>query len=454
MRRLYFCWNKNRNIRGQSLVELAISLPLFLLLIGGIVEVGNLLVQRQRITTATDMGARFGSRGGSDTGIYISAYNVLTQTMPIDEPELWDVFIVRGKVNDDGTGWTEFDTPVHVFGDGNTDLYADIISSTYPISLQTEILDGLQTRAIRNTTTNELDILVAGGGPGQSGVAGQQLAADEEVVGLIMAHNAKTILGIQNIFDQDFELTAQKYMTIHTVGEQTNGCDVYPIAISEGARNILQEENYYDDTFPSYVVTDVNTEPTDTPSQFIYPTAAEDLPLWTDFRPRSGNRGVLRGDFSPDDAIEGDIYILYEGEDFQWVYFGTDAAESTAALDLAWPGQSYLYDGYIGHPDGAFPNDAEGVHVRDRIRHTVGTTREGNPWAVLEGHIRDQRSMRLPVVEIGSAGLDTSGDFFKIEGFVILKIHGYGNGAGLNAGKRFIVTEVVKVDYSCGQTAG
>ena len=96
-----------RRTKGQSLVELAISLPLFLLLIAGIVEIGNLLVQRQRITTAVDQGVRFGSRGGSDEGVYVSAYNVLTQTMPIDDEDAWDVFVVRGTVNSDGTNWED-----------------------------------------------------------------------------------------------------------------------------------------------------------------------------------------------------------------------------------------------------------------------------------------------------------------------------------------------------------
>ncbi|MFT5196648.1 MAG: hypothetical protein ACI9EW_002581 [Cellvibrionaceae bacterium] len=464
MKRLIFCRYKNKKLRGQSLVELAITLPLFLMLIGGIVEIGNILVQRQRITTATDMGVRFGSRGGSDTGIYISTYNVLTQTMPIDNAELWDIFVVRGKVNDDGTGWVEFDNPVHVFGEGNTDLYRDIISTTYPITLQTEILNGLQTIAVRDASTDELAILPAGGGIGQSGSPGQQGAADEEIVGVIMAHNAKTILGIQDVFDQDFEMVVQKYMTIHSVSQQTNGCEVYPIAISNGARNILPGESldargevYYGHTSSGY---DKDIDPIGNLAQFDFPPNLINKPYWSDFAVRSGSRGVLPNENGNEGAIEGDIYVLYQEESFEWVFYGTSPISSTTALDMAWPGQSSIYDGY----NNLFPNPSEGLHVGDRIKHSTNNTIENNSSRAvnamesLQPHIGDEReilrSMRFPVVDIGDDGtgnLDLASDHFTIVGFIILKIHGYGTGTGTKAGIPFIVTEVVKVDYSCGQ---
>ncbi len=420
---------RKKKSTGQSLVELAISLPLFMMLIAGIAEVGNLLVQRQRITTAVDQGVRFGSRGGSDEGVYISALTTLTQTMPINDPELWDVFVVRGTVNAQGDGWQEF-VVEHVYGNKKTNFYTETVSSIYtgttslPDSLQSYVLEGLTTRARVDTNTGEVLEII------QGTQEGRNQSQRDEVVGLLLGYKAETILGIQTYFGQDVELSSQKYMTIHAVGSQTDGCDVYPIGVSLAARNLPSQETpqgqtYYEKTSnsidPVFGIGDLG--------KYNFPA---NPPLWDEFRPRSGIREITS-------ALEGDIHVLTEGSDIRWAKW-TNASTTTA--DLAWPGWSDNYDSY----GGEFPDlsPGQGVHVGDRIKYDNAP---GNVWQVLQEHVQVGRSMRLPI--IGTDG----GDNFKVGGFVILKVVGYSNDNDGEGGTNFIVAEVVRIDSSCGQVA-
>lgn len=413
------------------MVELAISLPLFLMLIGGIAEIGNLLVQRQRLTTAIDMGVRFGSRGGSDQGVYVSAFNVLTQTMPLDDEELWDIFIVRGQVNSNGTGWEEF-TVQHVYGAQQTEAYTNTIN--YSVTLRSEILQGLQTRA-RVQDDSVVEIL-------QDTADGRTQSEGEEIVGMIMSHEAETILGIQNYFGQDVALSGQKYMTIHAVGEQTDGCDLYPLAITQNARNIKSQDGgdeYYSATSSTFDPEDNFTNEWDL-DKYNYPANA-DRPQWNEFRVRAGSRGVT-------DAVEGDLFVLYEGTHFEWVYW---AEGRTTAADMAWPGHSEQYDYYT--PDyGTDLSPGYGFHLGDRIRHAT-EEKSGNAvnaYNSIQDHIDTGRSIRLPIVDV--TGFNSVGphpnDHFRISGFIIVKLIGYGYDSFEGD---FVIAEAVRIDTSCGQ---
>ncbi len=419
--------NRNKKSTGQSLVELAISLPLFMFLIAGIVEVGNLLVQRQRITTAVDQGVRFGSRGGSDEGIYISALTTLTQTMPIDNPELWDVFVVRGKVNAAGDGWEEFSLE-HAYGNRQTSFYTETISSLYtdtiPFedSLEGYVLDGLTTRARVDPNTGEVLEII------QGSQEGRNQSQRDEVVGMIVGHKAETILGIQSYFGQDVVLSSEKYMTIHAVGGQTDGCDLYPIGINLSVRNLPSQESPQGETY--YEQTSNSVDPVFSVGDLAKYDFPADPPLWDAFRPRSGIREVTS-------AIEGDVYVLNEGSDFRWAKWTNT---SIAAGDLAWPGSSDTYDSYGGEFPDLSPGG--GVHIGDRIKYDDVAI---NAWPAIQDHITVGRSLRLPIM--GADG----GDNFKVGGFIILKLIGYSNDGDGIGGNNFIVAEVVRIDTSCGQ---
>ena len=69
-----------RNNRGQAIVELAILLPVLLLIIMGILEFGRVFNSYMIISHASREGARTGSVGGSDLEI-ISAIDGTTTTL-------------------------------------------------------------------------------------------------------------------------------------------------------------------------------------------------------------------------------------------------------------------------------------------------------------------------------------------------------------------------------------
>ena len=56
----------DREERGQSLVEMAIFLPVVILILVGIVEVSHALANYLVIVNAAREGARFGAAGGKD----------------------------------------------------------------------------------------------------------------------------------------------------------------------------------------------------------------------------------------------------------------------------------------------------------------------------------------------------------------------------------------------------
>lgn len=61
------CGLPRENVRhGQSFVELALVLPVLLIIVAGAVEVGNILTVYNRVQLAAREGARFGAAGGSN----------------------------------------------------------------------------------------------------------------------------------------------------------------------------------------------------------------------------------------------------------------------------------------------------------------------------------------------------------------------------------------------------
>lgn len=64
--------------RGQSLVEFAIVVPLFLAMVFGIVEFGAMMMNQIHVTRAADVGARAGSLKGSNATNAVAAVGTAT----------------------------------------------------------------------------------------------------------------------------------------------------------------------------------------------------------------------------------------------------------------------------------------------------------------------------------------------------------------------------------------
>jgi hypothetical protein len=64
-----------RKMRGQGMVEFALSLPILLVLILGVIEAGRLLFIYSAVMTSSREAARFGSASGSATGGIVNYQN-------------------------------------------------------------------------------------------------------------------------------------------------------------------------------------------------------------------------------------------------------------------------------------------------------------------------------------------------------------------------------------------
>jgi hypothetical protein len=117
-------FNKNGLMRGQSLVETALFLPILIIVLVGIVEVSTVLITQNRVTTASRVATGFGAVNydrnnwqGTAESMGLVALNTVTETMELD-PDLWDIWSIYAEVNAEGTDFEEFDA-IHVAGNNN-----------------------------------------------------------------------------------------------------------------------------------------------------------------------------------------------------------------------------------------------------------------------------------------------------------------------------------------------
>ena len=75
---------KHTKHTGQSLVEVALFLPILIILLAGIVELSQLVITQNRVSNAARAATRFGANGGEDEGIVIVALDTVTQTLDIN----------------------------------------------------------------------------------------------------------------------------------------------------------------------------------------------------------------------------------------------------------------------------------------------------------------------------------------------------------------------------------
>lgn len=102
--------------RGQSLLEIAIVMPIILLLLGGLVEISNLLIAQNRVVTGTRAATSFGTTsfredalpsGWADSMAGVALNSVLNT--PQADSMLWEFAVVRAQTNADGDGFARWD---------------------------------------------------------------------------------------------------------------------------------------------------------------------------------------------------------------------------------------------------------------------------------------------------------------------------------------------------------
>jgi hypothetical protein len=191
-----------REERGQSLVEVAIFLPIVILIIVGIVEVGHALTAYLVIANAAREGARFGAAGGKDEDITTV---ILTSTRLDVTAERADIYVIRTRLN--AAGEVEKWKETHTYGGGP----------------QTS---GLTAEGIKGS-------LGTGGG-----------ATSVELLVTVFDYDLKSLLGLPvlSAFSEGISLRTHSVMRTGSapgvVVTPTEGCAVFPIALPASAVEI------------------------------------------------------------------------------------------------------------------------------------------------------------------------------------------------------------------------
>jgi hypothetical protein len=400
--------------KGQSLVEVALFLPILIIIIAGVVEVSQLLITQNRVNTASRAAARFGANGGEDEGMRRVVLSNVTQTLDLDEA-LWDVWIVRGQVNEDGNAIDDWQFE-HIYGISNTVRF-----------------DAVDEDALRQRVLDELSV------DGRS-------AADLRFVGNYVQHDVDTILGLNALPMLDGYNSVSSLNVMRIVGETleaSRGCDAFPIAVDYTVRSVT---------------------PPNTGSN-PYPNAGD---FWSPANPRVYESFAShRPEIPLKDARPGDVFRIWNGAgagNFGWLSWnsGINASATTLEASLSWPGNS---QDYFNHRDGGKVVAADYDHVvRGFVDYYdnsdtslgIGNWVSGNQGAVnsdavrnvMTQHVSRDRTLRLIVFD---ETRDATGNnaHYRLYGFANFKLHGH-NLTRNNTGG-WVLAEFRGWDTSCGQ---
>jgi len=401
--------------RGQSLVEVALFFPIFIVLLAGVAEVANILVTQNRVTSAARAATRFGADGGQDEGMATVVLNTVTQTLETD-PAVWDIWTIRGTVNANGDGFVpgtwQF---THVYGISATTRFTDVNE----LEIQQQVLQELQTD--------------------QNGNSGQPtIAADLRIVGTYVIHDIDSVLGLDALPQYATVNSAAELAVMRLSGlnqEVTDGCTAFPIAVHEGIRSVTPQ---------------------------LYPAANDfdnpNPPPYSKFAAHRPDIPLLQ-------AKEGDIYFIQNGfgeGNFGWLNWNKyiNPSANTLQNSLTWPGDS---NDYTNHGDGgqippgfsytvrgyinAIDDTDKTLSVGDWVSVNTGSVNSNGVRTVLNEHISLGRTLRVIVWDT-AADPGVNGRY-RVSRFGIFRLHGY----SLNQGGQpsWILAEFIRWDNSCGQ---
>lgn len=209
-----------RKQHGQSLTEVAIFLPIFLILLAGIVEISQLTITKNKVVTAARVASGFGANGGEDDGMIAVTLHSITQTLKLEESD-WDIWTIRGKINSEGNNFQEFEF-THNYGISNTQLFSNVTES----DIQMYVWDQLRKDDNGQTIPQSEE---------------REKLGDLRFVGIYIIHDINSILEL-NSFPALANITSVKALSIMRVTglqlEPTNGCTAFPIGIDENIRSI------------------------------------------------------------------------------------------------------------------------------------------------------------------------------------------------------------------------
>lgn len=420
-------WNAIKQ-NGQSLVELALFLPLVITMVVGVAEISQYLIITNRVSTASNMGARFASNGGENQGIASTSLGAVTQTLEI-ETNRWDIWAIRGRINVSGTAieddsW-EFE---HVYGDELTQSFGDVD--------ETEIRTQVYEELLRD----------------KEGDSNQETGAETQFAGTLVIYDAESILGLELFLQDLYSVQQLNVMRTFPTVSTTNGCSAFPILIEKGQRSLGPGNSIQ--TFP--IDSDYGGS--------SYPNFG-DRPIYDDFPNNVPNVPL-------EQAREGYIYYLQEGDgqgNFGWVRWNGDVSgQGVLENALTWPGSSTDYTsipsgngtewqsnddlthvvyGYINPLDA---NDLE-MHIGDYVRGATGSVNSNGVRTQMTAHVQRGRTLRFIVWEEGATQGTGTNKIYQIVGYVTMRLHAYNLSQGGGGGASWILAEFVSLDDSCGQ---
>ena len=414
---------------GQSLVEAALFLPIFLIILGGVVEVAQLVVTQNRITDAARASTRFAANGGEDSGLINVIMNAVTGTVNMrtgsdtESISRWDIWAIRGTTTISGNELV-FEEPddewlTHIWGGEATKDYAEVT----PEIIKTEVLNEL----IKDLPADEV----------------QALASGIDIVGTYIIYDIDSLLGLDETPGLGEIHSVRELIVMRVAGlniQPSKSCTAFPIAIHKGNRSVGGDSNPY----PLGI-------------EFDYP--ATNPPVKEQFFNH-------RSDVPLSDAREGYVYkvtLNAASQQFLWLQWnlpignGATAAQKATVLSnsLTWPGNSADYQNHgtdPGSPAADFPHVVRGFvepgnTIIDLVQgKLIGTSEAQLPdiATAVQNNIDSDRALRVIMYENDVA---TDG-FPRASDFAVVRIAGYGN----EEGNEWLLLEYVRTDKSCGQT--
>jgi hypothetical protein len=216
---------------GQSLIEVAIVLPILIILIVGVVELSNLLNTQNKLTTASRVAAGFGAanydRDSFETSTSVDmgqvALNAITQTLILD-PNRWDIWAIRAQTDSTGGAFSVF-TYTHYADFGNYQVVSAAEWESMVPTVKQDILDALKS-------------VCQGSGDCAN-------AADLEIVSSVPFYRPEPILGLPLM--QWLNLDRMRGLTVMRVDKppEVLSCPLLPIAVRLNQWS-MYPSNWYD----------------------------------------------------------------------------------------------------------------------------------------------------------------------------------------------------------------
>jgi hypothetical protein len=419
--------------KGQSLVEVAIFLPVALIIIAGLVELSLYLVTQNKVNTATREAARFGANGGENAGMVTVALNTVTQTLQL-EVDRWDMWSVRGRL----TATCQGSDTILSFGPNDQDFEVEHsfgISSTVAFTETSNYVNSPAFRVdVRDRLVEPVSIGTCDANNPAPDLNGLQFVA------MYSAHDVESILGLDVFLESVFTVKALHVFRVTGVvsNDQSRGCDAFPIGLQDDLRSMTEAQ--YN------VILGGNQNQ-------HYPAV---LPTYQSLRQQGHNQEhpLLNG------ALEGDVF-LFTGEGFdqfnytwlQWSYCqgaqGCNDGHIRLKASMTWPGNTT--DPTLGFREAGDVTDTE-LHINDRVN--VSTAQGTAVSAEVEGHIDRRRTLRIilwhvtGVIQGGGQG-NSDLRYIRVARFANVRLLAYDFSG--SSTQRWLLVQFVNYDDSCGQ---